>query len=298
MADILTPTDFTAQVAQRLEKYDIGVSSPEPLSIEVSYGQDEPVVTLKLEQMYAEYEKTPDKLDVIVQPLVTEVGWTANGTRYSFVDIAEHSLPVMRDMMRRPFSEEELKSTDGSSKGPLLFQELVKRPEEEVIVQFVLAKNELIMPLYTGDMLRSFPNPAQFTQHAVQNLRRIVLELGLTLSEFKIENFTASTYLVGFRGARYRDFIASLITVPEVMKTLQETLQAQDGLVAILPSREQLLVTANREDTAVVEMGLLARHMKDEANDPVSSFIWHFNNGTLARVQTIDLSENPNPDNG
>ena len=297
MPDLLTPADFTAQIAEKLEKYDIGVSCPQPLSIEVTYGENEPVLTLKLEQMYAEYEKTPEKLDVIVQPLLTEVGWTVNGTHYAFTDIADHSLPLMRDVLRMPFTEDE-KAAEGSTKGPMLFQDLVRRPEEQVVVQFVLAKNELVKPLYTGDMLRSFPAPQQFTAQAVQNLRRMVLEFGLTLSEFKVENFTAQAWLVGFRGGRYREFMASLITVPEVMKTLQETLKAEEGLVAILPSREQLLVSPSNEQAAVVELGLLARYLKDESQVPVSSFIWHFNNGTLARVQTIDLAETENPGEG
>jgi hypothetical protein len=290
MPEVLSPSDFTAQVAERLEPYRLSVSTPEPLLITVLYGEHEPVLTLKLEQIYEEYQKDPEKLSALVQPMVTEVGWTVNGTRYSFTDIAESSFPLMRDLLRNPLTEEESGAAAGS-KGPLLFQELVKREEEQVIVQFVMAKNGLVKPLFTGDMLRSYPEPEQFTGNAVRNLRALVLGLGLTLSEYKMENINASPWLVGLRGGSHREFLASLITVPEVMRTLQQTLNAPDGLVAILPSREQLLVSAAQDEDTIVEMGLLAQYLKEESQEPVSSFIWHFNEGLLKRVQTIDVRQ-------
>jgi hypothetical protein len=291
MQNLLNPAEFTAQIADKLSIYDLNVNSSEPLSITVLYGENEPVLMLKLENVYSEYQKAPDQLDVLVQPMVTEVGWTVHGTRYAFTDIAEHSLPLMRDLLLTPFSTQETGDTPTDSKGPLLFQELVKRDEEHVIVQFVMAKNEIVQPLFTGDMLRSYPEPQQFTGHAVRNLRNIVLGVGLTLSEYKVENFDTSPWMVGFRGGRYRQFLASLVTIPEVMKTLQETLNAEDGLIAILPSQEQLLVSIATDEGTIVEMGLLARYLKDQASEPVSSFVWHFKDGLLTRVQTIDVRE-------
>lgn len=291
MPEMLNPAEFTAEVADKLSAYDVELNTPEPLSIKVLYGENEPVLTLKLDQLYSEYEKSPEKLPALVQPLLTEVGWTVNGTHYAFADINEHSLPLMRDLKRHALSEEETGDTGESSKGPLLFQELVNRDEEHVIVQFVLAKNEIIQPLFTGDMLRSFPEPAQFTSHAVHNLRNIVLALGLTLSEFQVENFEGAPWLVGFRGGTHRQFLSSLITVPEVMRTLQQTLNSEAGLMAILPSRDQLLVTSALDENTIIEMGLLARYLKSQSQEPVSSFVWHFKDGLLTRVQTIDVRE-------
>jgi hypothetical protein len=288
MTEVLSPSAFTAQVAERLEPYKISVSSPEPLLITVLYGENEPVLNLKLEQIDEEYRKQPESLDTLVQPVVTEVGWTVHGSRYTFADISERSFPLMRDLLRDPLTEEETGATEGS-KGPLLFQELVKRDEEHVIVQFAMEKNGLIKPLFTGDMLRSYPEPVQFTANAVRNLRAMVLGRGLTLSEYKMENLDSSPWLVGFRGGEYRQFLASLITVPEVMRTLQQTINAPDGLVAILPSREQLIVSASHDENTIVEMGLLAQYLKTESNEPVSSFVWHFSDGLLKRVQTLDV---------
>lgn len=291
MTNLLNEPDFTAAVADKLRTYDnIEISTPEPLVISIIYSADEPHLTLKLASLYDEYKVAPEKMDVTVQPLLTEVGWTVKGTRYTFQDISEHTLPLIRDIKKKPYTPQETAGI-GASKGPLVYQELVNRPEETVVVQLVMAKNELVVPLYAGDMLRSFPEPAQLASTAVQNLRRHVLEIGLTLSEYKIENFEATPWLVGFRGGRFRQFLASLIAVPEVMSTLEKTLNAQNGLVAIMPARDQLLVSVNIEEQAIAEIGLLAKYLKDEADDPCSAFIWHFKDGVLQRVQTIDVTD-------
>ncbi len=294
MKQPLNEADFTALVADKLATLDVVVSSPDKLALSVQYGESEPTLTLRLDSAYEEYVAEPDKVDVILLPLITEVGWTVNGNRFTFSDINDQTLPLMRDLKRTPFdTSQEMSESGGGSKGPFIYQELVNRPEERVVAQFVLAKNELVLPLHTGDMLRSYPEPSQFSSLAVQNLRRVVQEIGLTLSEYQIENFGATPWLVGFRGGRYRQFIASMITVPEVMSTLEKTINSTDGLVAILPSRDKLIISSNLDEAAVCEMGLLAKYLKDESDEPVSSFVWHFQNGSLRRVQTIELSEQP-----
>jgi hypothetical protein len=289
MPDILNPVDFTALVIEHLGGLQLNISTPEPLSIKVLYGENEPELKLELKALYEQYQQTPDRLPVLLEPLITEVGWTVNGTVYSFSDIAEHSLPLMRNLLAHPFSPREQGLDEQDTKGPLLFQELVNREEEHVVIQFVMAKNELVQPLFTGDMLRSYAEPTAFASNCLKNLRNVVLGVGLTLSEFALENFAANPYLVALRGGKYRQFHASLIAIPEVMKTLEETLQADEGVVAILPTREQLLVSANAQDEAIIQLGLLARYLKDEGSQPVSGFIWHFKDGLLKRVQTIDI---------
>lgn len=285
----LNESEFTDHVASQLARYDrLDVSSPEPLTVAIVYGTSEPVLTLKLSQAYEEYKRKPEDLPIILQPLITEVGWTAHGTRYSFSDVSQHTLPLLRDLKSMPFSISEKNPDPENSKGPLVYRDLVNRPEEEVVVQLVLAKNELVQPLYIGDALRSCPEPGELTALAVHNLRRHVLEIGLTLSEYAVENFSATPWLVGFRQGRFRQFLASLITVPEVMMTLQKTLNAESGLVAILPSQDQLLVCIDGDEDVTTQMGLLARHLKTEASAPVSGFIWHFADGQVKRVQTID----------
>jgi hypothetical protein len=296
MTNILTEADFTALVADKVAALNVSVDTPEPLTVSVQYGENEPILTLRLAGAYDEYKAEPQHLDLILIPLITEIGWTINGQRYSFTDINDHSLPLMRDLLRTPFDQDETQVESGASKGPIVYQELVNRPEERVIAQFVLAKNEVVKPLHTGDMLRSYPDPAQFASIGVQNLRRLVLQVGLTLSEYKIENFGATPWLVGFRGGKFREFIASVITVPEVMNTLEKTINSDDGLVAIIPTRDKLIITSNLDETAVCEMGLLARYLKDESSEPVSSFVWHFKEGTLKRVQTIEVADDAESD--
>lgn len=291
MTETLTADEFTSYVLDKLADQSLDVAKTEPLRLQVLYGENEPMLTMQLQALYDEYVTEPKKLDVIIQPVITEVGWTINGKRYAFKDIAEYSLPFMRDLLKEPFTVAETQHEPGSSKGPLIYQELVHRAEEHVIVQFVLAKNEIVVPLYTGDMLRSYPEPSQFTSVAVQNLRALALTTGLTLSEYKIENFGGTPWLVGFRGGVFRHFLAGLITVPEVMNTVQQTLNSPEGIVAILPSRDHLLVCSDVDEQTIVEMGLLARHLKDSSDDPVSGFLWHFKDGILQRVQTIDLQE-------
>lgn len=291
MPNQLDEADFTKLVADKVTALGLNVGVPQPLTMTVEYGPGEPTLTLRLDSAYEEYKAEPENMDIILLPLLTEVGWTVNGTRYTFTDIAEHSLPVLRDLNRRPFEASESSTETGSSKGPIIYQELVNRPEERVVAQFVLAKNELIRPLHTGDMLRSYPDPNQFSSIAVQNLRRVAQEIGLTLSEYQVENFGVTPWLVGFRGGVYRQFVSALITVPEVMATLEKTINSDHGLIAILPARDKMIIASNMEDTAVCEMGLLAKYLKDEAEDPVSSFVWHFKDGALKRVQTVELAE-------
>jgi hypothetical protein len=291
MGTQLNEADFTKFVVDKVAALGLNVATPQPLTITVEYGVGEPVLTLKLDSAFEEYKQEPGNIDVILVPLTTEVGWTVNGTRYTFSDIQEHSLPVLRDLKRTPFEAEENSVELGTSKGPIIYQELVNRPEERVVAQFVMAKNEIIQPLHTGDMLRSYPDPNAFSSMAVQNLRRVAQEVGLTLSEYQIENFGATPWLVGFRGGAFRNFVSALITVPEVMATLEKTINSEEGLVAILPARDKMIITANMEDTAICEMGLLARYLKDEAENPVSGFVWHFKDGALRRVQTVELAD-------
>lgn len=290
MSEILEPAAFTAFVLDSLAPLKLDVSTPEPLAIRVLYGDNEPQLTLELKPLYEEYRQNPDKLPTLVQPLVTEVGWTVHGTFFSFADIAHQSLPLMRDLIAQPFSEQEQGLDESSPKGPLLFQELVDREEEHVVIQFVMAKNELLQPLFTGDMLRSYPEPSSFAANCLKNLRSLVINIGLTLSEYAVENFSINPYLVSLRGGRYRQFHASLIAVPEVMKTLEQTLKAEQGLVAILPTRDKLLVSPSTEEESIIQLGLLAHYLKqEEQSEPVSGFIWHFQDGLLKRVQTIDV---------
>jgi hypothetical protein len=90
MSNLLNEQDFTSLVAERVSALGVDVMVPAPLSISLNYGEGEPVLTLRLESAYDEYKSDPDNVDIILLPLLTEVGWTVNGTRFSFGDIANH----------------------------------------------------------------------------------------------------------------------------------------------------------------------------------------------------------------
>src|SRR5689334_21547102 len=126
MTNVLNPEEFTSDVANRISNLDgLKVETPQPLELEVTYGADEPTLTLKLSHLYEEYKQEPVMLSVLVLPLLTEMGWTVNGTRYAFTDISEHSFQMMRDLARTPFNDDELSFPPDQSKAPLVYQELV-----------------------------------------------------------------------------------------------------------------------------------------------------------------------------
>lgn len=290
MTEILSDIDFTHRLLNKLESLEgVGISAPEPLNIQLNYGEGEPQLTIKLDNIYEEYKSDPGQLDVLLQPFVTEVGWTVRGPRVPAREVATLAMPIMRDLHKNPFPEPEMASV----KGPIVYQELVERPEERVVVQFILKKETDILSLHTGDVLPCFPDPKEVAMVAVQNLRQLVIDVGLTLSEFPVENFQSVPWSVGFRTEDARQLLAALVIVPEVMKTLEGTLNSPDGLIAAIPARDILLLSTNLEDTGVCELGLLAQYLKEQAEHPVSSFVWRFKGGLLERVQTVELEEQP-----
>jgi hypothetical protein len=290
MTEILSDIDFTHRLLDKLDDLKgVGISAPEPLNIQLNYGEGEPQLTIKLDNIYEEYKSNPAQLDVLLQPFVTEVGWTVRGPRVPAREVATLAMPLMRDLHKDPFPEPEMASV----KGPIVYQELVERPEERVVVQFILKKETDILSLHTGDVLPCFPDPKEVAMVAVQNLRQLVIDVGLTLSEFPVENFQSVPWSVGFRTEDAKQLLSALVIVPEVMKTLESTLNSPDGLIAAIPARDILLLSTNLEDTGVCELGLLAQYLKDQAEHPVSSFVWRFKGGLLERVQTVELEEQP-----
>ncbi len=323
MTDILDEADFTKRLLSKLALLKLEVSQMEPLSLQIDYGGGEPRLTIHLDNVYEQYKQAPEKLDSLLQPFLTEISWTLNSPRFPAREIYENVLPVMRNLSAQA---KEAAATEGQgigqapeegakvsgrpelpekenwhgserdkqeslARGPLVRQELVNRSEEHLVIQFALKRETELCPLRMGDILPSFPDERQLASIAMQNLKVIVLQTGLTMSEFPVDNFENKLWLIGFRGGKHTEFLASLITVPEVMESLEKALSAADGVLAIAPSVDQLLLCSNIDEEAVCEMGLLAGYLKRESRQPVSGFVWRFKGGFLERVQAVDLEE-------
>lgn len=303
MAEFLNPDDFTKYMLRKLSPLPIPVEVTEPLLIELSYGDDEPVLSIPLKTAYEAYRQEPSELDALLEPYVLEIGWTAQKPRFAARDIFENTVPVMKDLLLEPIAQDgETVSLEDKEvvlrlpKGPVLFQELVNRPEEHLVVQYLLEKDHNLVELARGDVLTCFPEPSQIAGIAMQNLARRAVDSGLTTRGFRVENFLTPITLVGFRDESLSKYVASLVNVSDVMAVLEKNLEGQAGMLAIIPTREQLLVTVDVEEQAIGEMGVLASYLKAEAvkaktDNAVSSLVWRFKGGELTSLQTVRIED-------
>lgn len=298
MADALSPEQFTQYLADKLKPFGITIVVPEPLVIELHYGENEPVLSIPLKSTYDQYLAMPVELDNLVAPYVVEIGWTVQPPRYKARDIFESTMPLMRDTFRDPIVQDGEKIVrDGQEmvmrlpKGPLLYNELINRQDEHLIVQYMLAKDNNLLELHRGDVLTCFPEPSQIAEISIQNLARAALQSGLTTRVYKVENFQTEPVLIGFRDEKLSNYAASLINIHDVMLALEKNLEATEGLIAIIPSRDQLFVTTKVDEQAVCEMWLLARHLKAEAASAASGLVWRFQAGDVTGIQTVNLKE-------
>ena len=172
-----------------------------------------------------------------------------------------------------------------------LYDNLITRDDEQLIIQYVMERSSGTVELHRGDVLTSFPEPDRIAEIALQNLAHRSLESGLTTRVYKIENFDTEPVLVGFRDGKLANYAASLINVRDVMLALEKSMSAGDGLIAAIPARNQLFIGNKLDEQAICEMWLLARHLKAEAAAPASSLVWKFKNGEIIGVQTVNLKE-------
>jgi hypothetical protein len=297
MSEHLTPTEFTEYLVKRLEFLNIPVSVSQPLEMELHYGEGEPVLAIFLKNVYESYVENPDQLEALTEPYVVEIGWTAQQPRYPAREIFERTMPVMKDILIEPVAQDgetvqlgEKEIVMRLPKGPVLFQDLVKRPEEHLVVQFMMEAEGKLVELSRGDVLTCFPEPAQIAGIAVQNLAKRAVQSGLTTRGYNVENFQTKMLLIGFRDEELTDYVASLVNIADVMSVLEKNLNAE-GMLVIIPTRDQMLISADLEEQAICEMGLLANYLKKESRKPVSSLIWRFKEGEVIGLQTVKLEE-------
>src|SRR5262250_1400098 len=187
MPDLLNETDFTEHLASKLRPLSIEVEIPQPLIVELHYGQEEPVLSIPLKHAYDQYVKAPEMLDSLIDPYVLEIGWTVQPPRYQAREIFEKTMPVMKDLIHDPVLQDgEAIVRDGKEivlrlpKGPVLYRDLVTRDDERLVVQFMIERGEELLDLYRGDILTCFPEPGRIEELSMQNLARRALESGLT----------------------------------------------------------------------------------------------------------------------
>lgn len=297
MSEPLTPEEFTEFLVKRLDFLNIPVTISQPLEMELHYGEGEPVLAIFLKNVYDTYLQAPDQLEALTEPYVVEIGWTAQQPRYPAREIFERTMPVMKDILIEPVAQDgetvqlgEKEIVMRLPKGPVLFQDLVKRPEEHLIVQFMMEAEGRMLELSRGDVLTCFPEPAQIAGIAVQNLAKRAVQSGLTTRGYNVENFNTKMLLIGFRDEGLTNYVASLVNIADVMSVLEKNLNATEMLV-IIPTRDQMLISADVEEQAICEMGLLANYLKKESKKPVSSLIWRFKEGEVVGLQTVKLEE-------
>jgi len=298
MPDLLSESDFTDHFRARLEHFNIPMTSPQPLVVELNYGEGEPVLAIPINNVYDQYVSTPEQLDSLIEPYVVEIGWTVQPPRYPARQVFEGTMPLMKDILLDPIVQESAATViDGEEikltlpKGPLVYQDLIVRSDEHLIVQFMLKVDDEALDLHRGDVITCFPEPSQLATIAIQNLGKRALASGLTTRVFKVENFQTEPFLIGFRSKDLEEYVASLVNVGDVMLALEKNLEAEDGMLVIIPARDQMLVSTVTHDQAVCEMWLLARHLKSESSCPVSGLIWRFREGDITAVQTVNLQE-------
>src|SRR5207253_3110206 len=114
----------------------------------------EPVLAIALKNVYEAYTGTPELLSGLIEPYFLEIGWTTHQPRYPAREIFEKAMPVMKDILLEPIAQDgESVVLDGKEivlrlpKGPVLYQDLVNRPEEHLVVEFMLESPEEMLEL-------------------------------------------------------------------------------------------------------------------------------------------------------
>jgi hypothetical protein len=298
MPNLLTEQEFTDRFTDAISRYELSPTCKEQLVLELHYGGDEPVLTISLKEAFARYQVNPDDLSGILAPFIQDIGWTMQEPHYSSKEVYEHSLPTLRNFFLAPPTTEELAEGGDSPKGPIVFDEVLKCPTEQVVMQFSIFKDDAYTPLCKGDILPCIPDAGLLAGMALHNLALATESGGITATPLQFETLKARSWLIGLGEEKYRSSIAALSCIPQVMDSLEETFKARTGLIAIMPAIDQLIVSIDTDNEFVCELGVLAKQLVRRAPEPLSSLIWSFNEGTLESVQSLELTEDERSNNG
>lgn len=294
MPNLLSEQEFTERFTEAIRDYNLAPHCKEPLVLELHYGSDEPVLSLSLKEVFAHYQSEPEKLLELLEPYLQDLRWTIKDPRIASKDLYEHSLPVLRNFYLKPPDEDELGSRPDSPKGPIVFEDVLKAPNEYIVMQFNLFKDNAYTPLRKGDTLPCIPNPSLLAQLSLHNLALSTETAGITATPLQFESLSAQSYLIGLGDENFKNSIAALSCIPPVMASLEETFRARDGIIAIMPATDQLIVSNDTDDQAIVELGVLAQQLKLRSTNPLSSLVWVYREGNLDAVQALDLQQTEN----
>ncbi len=288
MPDTLSENEFTQRFIDQIQSLNLDAQCKEPLNLELHYGEDEPVLNLSLKDAYNQYQAEPQRFDEIMAPYFQDLKWTAETPRILSKDLYQHCLPTLRNFMVFPPTESELTL---NSKGPISYEDVLKAPTEHIVMQFNYYEEGIYTPLCKGDTLPCIPDQKLLAQLSLHNLALATEAGGITCTPLPFENLRSKSYLVGFGDERIRPCSAALSCIPQVMASLEETFRARHGLIAIMPAQDQLIISVETDEQALVELGVLAQQLASRAPIPLSKLIWSFDEGNLAAVQALDLEE-------
>lgn len=289
MPDLFSEEEFTERFTQHLTGLSVTAKYDTPLIIHLHYGENEPVLTISLKDAYKEYQNDPEKFESIVYPFLQDIRWTAQEPRHGAQNIYEHIIPILRNFTEMPPLPEEM---ENNSKGPIAYTEVLRTNHEYLVAQFMLhqeGKDEV--PLRRGDVLSCMPDPAALTQLAFRNMAQIIDTDGISAFPLQFESLKARSWLVGLGQEKHNQLVSSLTCIPQAMLSLEETLQATEGIIAIIPSRDQLIVSIDVDEQSMYELGMLAQQLRERAPYPLSSLIWKFKGGALEGVQALEMEE-------
>lgn len=291
MANLLSENEFTERFTEAIKDFKLEPKLKESLTLELHYGNDEPVLTLSLKDMFARYQAEPEKLEEFMQPYLQDLSWTVQEPRHKSKDIYEKSLPLLRNFFAVAPSEEELSGSFFLSKGPIVFEEVLKTADEYLVMQFAVFQGAAFTALCKGDTLPCIPDNTLLTQLSLHNLALCTESAGLTAVPLQFESLKARCWLIGFGDEALKPAVAALSCIPQVMNSLEETFKSESGLIAILPTSDQLIVSIDTNDEAIVELGVLGRQITSRSENPLSSMVWTYQSGNLVAVQALDLQE-------
>lgn len=291
MPDLLSEQEFTEHFTQAISAYNLSPHCKEPLSLELHYGDEEPVLTLSLKEAFDRYCMAPDSLAEVLQPFVQDLGWTVRHPRVSSKELYEHCLPMLRNIYLQPPNDDELGLSPETGKGPVALEDVLRAPTEYIVMQFSLFKDKTYVPLRKGDTLPCIPDNKLLAQLSLHNLALSTESAGITATPLQFESLKARSWLVGLGDEAYKASVSALSCIPAVMGSLQETFRGENGLIAIMPATDQLIISIDTDDEAIVEFGVLAQQLKMRAPNPLSTLVWQFKDGQLDSVQALELQE-------
>lgn len=291
MPNLLTEQEFTERFTTKLRTLPLGVESSTPLAIELHYGADEPALSLALQDAYSEYQEDPDKLESITELFLKDLHWTVQEPRYGYKKVVESILPILRNFVEMPPAPSELDSDPNCPKGPIAYTEVLRTTHEYITAQFVMKEDDKYIPLRRGDVLPCLPNPGALTEAAFHNLAAVIDQDGISAFPLGFDSLKLSAWLIGLTHEHNKALVAALVCIPQAMLSIEETLGAKEGIVVVIPSQDQLIVSIDVDEESTCQLGLLCRQLQERAPYPLSTLIWKFKNGALEGVQAMEMDE-------